>query len=195
MPEWIKSKPIIVMLAVIAVALLGNAFFAARFFVGRGQLDDVAYELEKTKSTLAMFKDTATLLAELEQTEAGLNSQQLLIPGKLSGPQIVDFLSELAESSGLEMSEIYTQQGNEVTEGEYTYTSLIVGIQLSGELDALIAFLRELEGGAMKAIILDSLDTVFSEALSAASPSQGSSPGVQPVLQAGLNITVFGRKN
>ena len=64
-----------------------------------------------------------------------------------------------------------------------------------GELDALIVFLRELEGGAIKAVILDSLDVVNNEALLAASPSEQGSSGDGSMLQADLNITIFGRKN
>ena len=188
-------KPIIAILAVIALALLGNAFFAARFFVGQGQQDDVAYELEETRHILGRFKSIASLRAGLEEAEASLKSQQSVIPDKLSGPQIVDSLSRLAESSGLKVSEIYTQQGDVVTEDETTYNSLAIRVQLWGELDALIAFLRELEGGGIRAVIFDSLDVVHNEALSAASPSEQDISGGGPMLQADLNITVFGRKN
>ena len=130
-------------LALTVLALVGHGGLAITRDAEERAQREVSAQIELTRNAVFQSEGPVRRQQLLIETEEQLKAEQGAFPDRLSSSSAIDVLSNLAEASGLTVSEARTQAGDELEIGAHTYRSLTVIVSMEGDLGALRIFLSK----------------------------------------------------
>ncbi len=174
-----------VLVILIAYGVIVGAIIAERN--EQSDLEDSIAPLETAVAAERAGADTLpTRQTELAKLEAELHEAQLAFPSEVDSTEVLAHVVATAAVNRVNLREVQAQEPITTVVGTSVYRILPYDVEVDGELEAIAAFLVDLEGGPISTLTIDEISVL---AQPTPTPTPGptgagqSLPGTDPFLE------------
>lgn len=195
----LKFSPMVIAIAVIALASIGHAALIARVVQGQESHDSLVADVESAELTLSRFKSVPELQNELAEAQQELGEARSIIPEQVGSTPSIESLLELSDTASMEVLYVKSEIGDNENVGDHTYNKLVIQLTSRGSLDELITFLDSIENGGVTSARVDELAIVgltqYAGAESQAAGQSKTSVYQQFELTTDMTVSVLSRND
>lgn len=155
-----KGKLLIKLLVITAVALTGYVYLNLGMgYIGqRNEHEALISEIAGVRRALVHIPEAPQdLEQQLAAAQASLAAAQGAFPGKIHSTEVINAILELAENTDVNALPLVTQPWAVETVGGHSYGVLRLTVAIEGGFSQLLNFIRKLENGELKTLIVANL--------------------------------------
>jgi hypothetical protein len=136
---------------------IGLLIICVYFLIGiisqNSEQEALITKISDANEMIALIPEVPSDLEQrLADIEASLVSEQSKLSGQVNTTQVIDTLLDMASANQIDVVFISTTPWTLVSIENYNYLIFTISLDIEGELDALTAFLRTLEGGLPESV-------------------------------------------